>query len=272
MRINELYDTYAALEQLPVDARAAEASAAKRRSDALARLDEKASRVKQAAEAAKHKLQADLRFEAQAASAKGAISKSGSAASGSQPNFSRVRSLREKLEGLLADKARASKDLDRLRSDLHALEKQIAEELRNEGLWARAKLADVITCSIGGIGVLLSITGGPGLLGVTILMTALATVGYRLGRRSAMMMRATQKRPALGSHRKFRLGFILKACGWTGAISLILNLVLTAVLNDSGTGLALGELRRNDLDSYWFLGMFGTLAVLVAGHRAQRGS
>lgn len=254
MKITDLYSAFAAMEQLPVDARAAEATAAKRRSDALARLDGSASHAKQATEEAKGELLAALRSEAKAASSKGAIPKSGTAASGSQPHFSRVRSLREKLEGLLADKTRALKDLDQLRSELHELEKQIAEELNNKGLRARAKLADVITCSVGGLGVLLSIVCGPALQGVAILAVTLAIVGYRLRGPSAMMMRAAQKRPALGSHQRFRLAYILGTCGWVGVMTLSVS----------------GFLARQNIDAYWYLGVIGAVATIAAGRKALR--
>lgn len=272
MKTGDLYDAYAAMGQLPVDARADEAAAAQRRSDALTRLDERTSHAKQVAEAAKSRLQADLRSEAQAASSRGAIPRSGTPASGSQPNFSRVRALRQELEGLLADKTRASMELNQLQSDLQTLERQIDDELRNTKLRARAKKADIVTYCICGVGVLLSIICGPALPGVAILVVALAIVGYRFRGLSAMMMRGTQKRPALGSHRKTRLGYILRACGCIGLFSLVLNLGVTAVLNAAGTNLALGELTRQDLDLYWFLGVLGTLAALVAGHWTQRGS
>lgn len=254
MNIGELYDAYAEIERLPFDARAAEGAAAKRRSDALARLDERASRARQVTEAAKANLRADLRSEAQAASSRGAIPKSGTEASGSEPNFRLVRSLREKLEGLLAEKARASQDLDRLRSNVHALESQIAEELRTKGLWARAQRADVVTSCVGGLGVALSIICGPVLPGVAILMVTLAIVGYRLRGPSAVMMRASQKRPALGTHQEFRLGYILSVCGWGGVMALAVS----------------GFLARQNIDAYWYLGLVATVGTVAAGHNARR--
>lgn len=254
MRIVNLYSAYAAMEQLPVDARAVEAATAKRRSDALARLKGRASHAKQETEGAKGELLAALRSEAKVSSSMGAIPKSGIAATGAQPNFNGVRSLRKKLEGLLADKTRALKDLERLQSELDVLEKQIAEELRNNGLWARAKLADAITCSVGVLGVLLSIVSGPALQGVAILAVTLAIVGYRLRGTSAMMMCAAQRRPALGSHQRFRLGFILAICGGVAVMTLSVS----------------GFLARPNIDAYWYLGMIGAITIIVAGRKAQR--
>ncbi|OAD97734.1 hypothetical protein [Arthrobacter sp. OY3WO11] len=271
MKIGELYDAYAAMEQLPVDARAAAAIAAKQRSDALARVDKRASNAKQTAEAAKAKLQAELRAEAQAASSRGAIPKSGTEASGLQPNFSKVRSIRQKVDGLIVDKTRADKDLNRFRSDLHALEQQIEDELRAKGAWARGQRADAITYWVGGLGVLLSIICGPALLGVTILVVVLAIVACRLWGPSAMMMRATQKRPALGSHRKSRLGYILSSCGWAGIASLILNLMLSRVLSPPGAGLGFEESSGQGLDPLWVAGMLCVIAAVVVGNRLRRG-
>lgn len=272
MKISDLYNAYAAMERLPVEARAAEVAAAKRRSDTLARLDKKASHAKQAAEAATGKLQAELRAEAQAASSKGAIPKSGTVASGSQPNFIKVRSIRERVEGLLVDKTRTEKHLDRLRSDLSALERQIEEELRRNGAWARGQRADAITYWVGGLSVLLSVICGPALMGVAILLVALAIVGYRLWGPSAIMMRATQKHPALGSHRRSRLGYILSLCGWTGLFSLIFNLMLSRVMNPPGARLGFEEASGLGLlNIFWVVGILFVLAAVVVGRRMRRG-
>lgn len=271
MELSELYDAYAAVEQLPIDARAAAAAAAKRRTDTLASLDDRMSRAKKDAEASKAKLQADLREEAQRASAMGAIPKGGASPSGAQPNFGRARATRQKLEGLLNEQKQATIALDRLRAELAALEKQIADELADKGLWAKAKAADALTYAIGGITVLLSILAGPGKIGVGILVLGLAFVAFRFIKgRSARMMRAAQKRPAVGSHARVRVGYVLASIGWAAGLTLIVSLVLTAVARASAFELAVGGLARSGLDPFWFLGLVTSIAAIVLGVRAQR--
>lgn len=273
MKLSELYDAYAAMEQLPIDARAAAAAAAKRRTDTLASLDDRASRAKKEAEATKTKLQADLREQAQRASALGAIPKGGATASGAQPNFGRTQAMRQKLEGLLNEQKQAVGALDRLKAELAALEKQIADELANKGLWAKAKAADVVTYAIGGITVLLSILAGPGKIGVGILALGLTFVAFRFMKgRSARMMNAARKRPAVGSHPRVRFGYVLTGIGWAAGLTLILSLVITAVARASAIDLSVGSMDRSRLDPFWFLGLAASVATVILGLRAQRAS
>ena len=273
MSVQELYDAYAEMERLPVDGRSADEVAARHRSEVLARLDERAAQTKRTSELSKEKLLTDLRKEAQAASSQGAIPQHTAAVSGSLPDFSRVRRLRAKLEELNSAKVRADKELERLRSKMRAIEMQVEGEGRGKRLRAQARRADLITYVLGGITVVLSVAYGPALPGVSILAIGLGLVGIRLIRgRSALMLRAAQKRPALETLGRVRFGYVLSVCGWLGVISLMLSLAGTAVTTASGVNLTLGAISRQSLDAYWFVGLAGALLLVSVAHRVMRGS
>lgn len=273
MRVQELYDAYAEMERLPVDGRSADEAAARHRSEVLARLDERAAQAKRTSELSKEKLLTDLRKEAQAASSQGAIPRHTAGVSGSVPDFARLRRLRAKLEELNAAKVRAGKELERLRSKLRAIEVQVEGEGRGKRLRAQARRADLITYLLGGITVALSVAYGPALPGVSILAIGLGLVGIRLFRgRSALMLRAAEKRPALETLGKVRFGYVLSVCGWVGVVSLILSLAGTAVVTASGVNVTLGSMTRQGMDVYWFVGLAGAILVVSVAHRVLRGA
>ena len=273
MSIDELYGAYAAMERLPVEGRAADAAAAKRRSESLARLDEKVACARLAAKATTEKLLADLRAEAHAATSLGAIPTNGKVASGTEPDVGRVRALREQLAALHADRSRAETELERLRSALRALDAQIEDEGRRRAVWRQAKVADVLTAVLGGVAVLVSLACGPWLLGVFVLAVGLVLVGLRLARgRSAMMLRAAGRRPAVGSHRAVRRGYVLTRCGWLGVGSLSVSLALALAPGARGVDFAVGPMAGRGVDASWFIGIVACLVVVVIGTRQQRGS